>query len=76
MLPEDGSPWVFPTLTGHHYTPSTRSPHWNRVRVAADVTEKTLYLCTRHYFAWFAYVILGLDARIVAASSVTETAAG
>jgi integrase len=29
-LPRE-SEWVFTTLPGHHYTPWTRSHHWNRV---------------------------------------------
>lgn len=64
---QEGVPWVFPTLGGWHYTPSSRSTHWNKIRVGAGITEKTLYLCTRHYFGWFAYVVLGQPKEIVAA---------
>lgn len=33
-IPRDAA-YVFPTLRGTHYTPSSRNHHWNRVRVAA-----------------------------------------
>ncbi|HEV7807451.1 MAG TPA: hypothetical protein VGO80_16650 [Solirubrobacteraceae bacterium] len=49
-LPLD-SAFVFVTLRGHHYTPSTRIHHWNRVRAAAGLAHADLYTCTRHYFA-------------------------
>jgi hypothetical protein len=35
------APWAFLTLRGHHYTPSTRSHHWNRVRCAAHLGDVT-----------------------------------
>ncbi len=62
-----GVPWVFTTVRGHHYTPSTRFHHWNKVRIGAGVEDKTLYLCTRHFFGWYAYVRLRLPAEVVGA---------
>ena len=41
-LPRE-SEFVFTTLRGHHYTPSTRNHHWNRVRAAAGLGDRTLY---------------------------------
>jgi integrase len=64
-LPLDGE-FVFETLRGHHYTPSTRSHHWNRVRAAAGLGGVDLYTCTRHYFAWYAWNILGLTPEDIA----------
>lgn len=58
--------WVFTTLRGTHYTPSSRTHHWNRVRAAAGLADMTLYLATRHYFGWYAVNVLGLDSAIVA----------
>lgn len=58
--------WVFTTLRGGHYTPSSRIYHWNRVRVAAGMPNMTLYLATRHYFGWHAINVLELDPSIVA----------
>ncbi len=63
----DDAPWVFPTERGHHFTPSTRNHHWNRVRAAAGLGDMTLYLATRHYCAWRLYVVLGLPKEAVAA---------
>ena len=57
-LPRE-SEFVFTTLRGHHYTPSTRSHHWNRVRCTAQLAESALYLCTRHFFGWYALNVLG-----------------
>jgi integrase len=48
------SEWVFTTLRGTHYTPSSRSHHWNRVRCAAGLGNVDLYTATRHHFAWYA----------------------
>ena len=59
------SEWVFETLRHSHYTPSTRTHHWNRVRCSAGV-DATLYLATRHYFASYALNDLGLDVAVVA----------
>jgi integrase len=64
-LPRE-SEFVFTTLRGHHYTPSTRNHHWNRVRAAAGLGDRTLYTCTRHYFAWYAWNILGLTPEDIA----------
>jgi integrase len=64
-LPRE-SEFVFPTLTGEHYTPSTRSYHWNRVRCAAGLGNVDLYACTRHYFGWYAWNVLRLDDRDIA----------
>jgi integrase len=62
-----GVPWVFPTERGHHFTPSSRNHHWNRVRAAAGLGDMTLYLATRHFCAWRLYVVLGLPKEVVAA---------
>ena len=60
------SEWAFTTLRGNHYTPSTRSHHWNRVRCTAGLPEVDLYTCTRHFFGWYAWNVLELDARDIA----------
>lgn len=60
------SDWAFTTLRGTHYTPSSRSFHWNRVRVGAGLADFTLYLATRHYACWYLYDVLGLPAEDVA----------
>lgn len=67
-MPRDqaANTFVFTTLRGHHYTPSTRSHHWNRVRCAAGLPTTTLYLATRHYFGWYALNVLELAPHIVA----------
>jgi integrase len=59
----DESEFAFTTLTGSHYTPSTRQWHWNRVRCAAGLGNVDFYACTRHYFGWYAWNVLELDAR-------------
>jgi integrase len=64
-LPLDGE-FVFETLRGSHYTPSARSHHWNRVRAAAGLGGLDLYTCTRHYFAWYAWNVLGLTPEDIA----------
>jgi len=58
--------FVFVTLRGTHYTPSSRTHHWNRVRAAAGLGDTSLYLATRHYFGWYAINVLELDTAIVA----------
>jgi integrase len=63
---DSNSPYVFPTIRGTHYTPSSRTHHWNRVRIAAGIADTTLYLATRHYFGWYALNVLGLDPAIIA----------
>lgn len=60
------TPWAFLTLRGHHYTPSTRSHHWNRVRCAAHLGDVRLYDATRHYFAWYGLNVLGLPPHVIA----------
>jgi integrase len=64
-LPRE-SEFVFTTLRGAHYRPSSRSHHWNRVRCAAGVGNVDLYTATRHYFGWYAWNVLELDARDIA----------
>jgi integrase len=65
-LPRGRSPYVFETLRGHHYTPSTRSHHWNRVRCSAGLAEYDLYDVTRHFFGWYALNILRLPPHVIA----------
>lgn len=64
-LPRE-SEFVFTTLRGTHYTPSARNHHWNRVRCSAGVGDVELYLATRHYFAWYAWNVLGLAPEDIA----------
>jgi hypothetical protein len=59
--------WVFTTLRGHHYVPSTRSHHWNRVRCAIGPGNTSLYEATRHYFAWYLLNVAELPDHVVAA---------
>jgi hypothetical protein len=65
VLPRDGR-WVFTTLRGTHYTPSSRCFHWNRVRSAAGIGNTPLYLATRHFFGWFALNVLELPPHVIA----------
>ena len=58
--------WVFTTIRATHYTPSSRSHHWNRVRCAAGLGNVDLYTATRHHFAWYAWNVLGLDPADIA----------
>jgi integrase len=60
------APWAFLTVRGTHYTPSSRSHHWNRVRCAAGLGQVRLYQATRHYFAWYALNVLGLPPHVIA----------
>lgn len=60
------APWAFLTLRGNHYTPSTRSHHWNRVRCAAQLGDVTLYQATRHWFAFYSLNVLGVPPHVVA----------
>jgi integrase len=60
------SEYAFTTLRGNHYRPSSRSYHWNRVRCAAGLGNVDLYTATRHYFGWYAWNVLELDARDIA----------
>jgi integrase len=64
-LPRE-SEWAFTTLRCSHYRPSSRSYHWNRVRCAAGLGNVDLYTATRHYFGWYAWNVLELDARDIA----------
>jgi integrase len=64
-LPRE-SEWVFTTLRGSRYTPSSRSYHWNRVRCSAGLGTVDLYTATRHHFAWYAWNVLGLDPADIA----------
>ena len=61
-LPRE-SDWVFTTLRGNHYTASSRSHHWNRVRCAAGLGQMDLYTATRHYFAWYALNVLEVEPK-------------
>jgi integrase len=65
-LEDRESEWVFLTLRNTHYTPSSRSHHWNRVRCAAGLGQVDLYTATRHHFAWYAWNVLGLDPADIA----------
>lgn len=58
--------YVFTTVRGTHYTPSSRNHHWNRVRCGVGLPDMSLYLATRHYFGWYAINILGLPPHVVA----------
>jgi integrase len=60
------SEWCFTSLRGTHYTPSSRSHHWNKVRCAAGLGHMDLYTCTRHAFAAYASNVLGLDPADIA----------
>jgi len=64
-LPRE-SEFVFTTLRGAHYRPTSRSYHWNRVRCAAGLGNVDLYTATRHYFGWYAWNVLELDPRDIA----------
>jgi hypothetical protein len=76
MKREQGdSQFVFTTIRGTHYTPSSRTHHWNRVRAAAGLGDTTLYMATRHHFGWYPLNVLGLDPRSSPSSSATRTGA-
>jgi integrase len=60
------SPFVFTTLRRTHYTTSSRTHHWNRVRAAAGLGDTTLYMATRHHFGWYALNVLGLESAVIA----------
>lgn len=60
------SEFVFTTLRGAHYRPSSRAFHWNRVRWAAGLGDMDCYVATRHYFGWYAWNVLELDERDIA----------
>ena len=63
-LPRE-SEFVFTTLRGTHYTPSTRTHHWNRVRCSLGLGRIELYLATRHFFVTHAVEELGLSVEDV-----------
>ena len=64
-LPRE-SEFVFTTLRGSHYRPSSRAHHWNRVRAGAGLGGVDLYTSTRHYFGWYALNVLGLPDHVIA----------
>ena len=64
-LPHE-SEFVFTTIRGTHYTPSSRNLHWNRVRCAVEFGNVDLYTATRHYFGWYALNVLELPAHVIA----------
>jgi integrase len=64
-LPRE-SEWTFTTLRGHHFVPSTRNHHWNRVRAAVGLGNTALYAATRHYFAWYLLNVAELPDHVVA----------
>jgi len=64
-LPRE-SEWVFTTLRVRHYTPSTRSHNWNRVRCAVGLGKTSLYEATRHHFAWYLLDVVELPDHVVA----------
>jgi integrase len=68
-LPRE-SEFCFTTARGSHYTPSSRSYHWDRIRTKMDwldvESRKALYLCTRHFCGWYLWNILELPAEDVA----------
>jgi integrase len=64
-LPRE-SEHVFTTLRGTHYTPSSRTFHWNRVRCTIGLGNVSLYEATRHYFAWYALNMLDLPPHVIA----------
>lgn len=64
-LPRE-SDFVFTTLRGSHYRPSSRQHHWNRVRCTAGFGDVDLYTATRHYFGWYALNVLELAPHVIA----------
>jgi integrase len=60
------SAFVFTTLRGSHYTPTSRTHHWNRVRAAAGLGTTSLYLATRHYWGSYALNALELEPHVIA----------
>lgn len=65
QLPRE-SEFVFATLNGTHYKPTSRIYHWNRVRAAIGYGNVDLYTITRHYFGWYALNVLGLADHVIA----------
>ena len=64
-LPRE-SEWVFTTIRGGHYTPSSRCFHWNRVRASVGLGNTSLYLATRHFYGWYALNVAELPAHVIA----------
>lgn len=64
-LPRE-SEWVFTTLRGTHYMPSSRCFHWNRVRCSAGLGDVDLYTATRHFYGWYALNVLDLQPHVIA----------
>jgi integrase len=60
------SEWVFTTVRGSHYTPSSRCFHWNRVRASAGMGNVPLYLATRHFYGWYALNVAELPPHVIA----------
>lgn len=60
------SEWLFTTVRGTHYTPSSRVYHRNRVRASVGIGNTSLYLATRHYFGWYALNVLELPPHVIA----------
>ena len=58
--------FVFETVRGTHYTPASRTHHWNRVRAAVGLGKTSLYVSTRHWFGWYALNILQLPPHVIA----------
>jgi integrase len=65
-IPKSKSRWVFETLRHNHFTITSRTHHWNRVRCDVGIAETSLYLATRHYFGWYALNVLGLEPAVIA----------
>jgi integrase len=69
QAPKDGA-FCFTNLRGNHWTTSSRSHHWDRVRTVMDWLDedsrKALYLCTRHFCGWYMVNILEMDSEEVA----------
>lgn len=63
-LPRE-SEFVFTTVRGTHYTPSSRVHHWDRVRCTLGLPAIELYLATRHFFVTYAIEELGLSVEDV-----------
>ena len=65
-LPRE-SEWVFTSLRGTHWTPSSRDHHWNRVRCSIGRPDLECYLATRHAFATYAWNVRRLDPEDIGA---------
>ena len=63
-LPRE-SEFVFTTVRGTHYTPSSRVHHWDRVRCTLGLGDVELYLATRHFFVTYAIEVLELSVEDV-----------